>query len=88
MTAVQDGVTSILVTWTPSSGATGYRIDYSGGGSSGSETVSGGATNSYTLTGLTNGGTYTISIVATSNIPPSETVTVGMAVALGKSSIL
>ena len=90
MTAVQDGVTSIFVSWSPSSDATGYIIHYisSGGDSSDSETVSGGDTNSYTLTGLTSGETYTISIVGTSNIPPSETVTVGMAVGLGKSSIL
>ena len=60
----------------------------SGGGSSGSETVSGGDTNNYTLTGLTSGETYTISIVGTSNILPSETMTVDMAVGLGKSSIL
>ncbi|CAI8054763.1 Receptor-type tyrosine-protein phosphatase F, partial [Geodia barretti] len=58
VTAVQDGPTSITVTWTPPSpldGITGYTISYTGGGSSGSETVSGGDTNSYTLTGLTNG---------------------------------
>ena len=90
MTAVQDGVTNIIVSWTPSNDATDYMIHYisSGGDSSGSVDVSGGDTNSYTLTGLTNGETYTISIVATSSILPSETATVGMAVALGKFSIL
>ena len=69
MTAFQDGPTSITVTWTPPDpldGITGYTISYTGGGSSGSETVSGGNTMSHTLTGLTNGQTYTISIVATS----------------------
>ena len=85
VTAVQDGPTSITVSWSPSSDATGYTISYTGGGSSGSETVSGGDTNSYTLTGLTNGQTYTISIVATSNNLPSDTVT-AMAVGLGKSN--
>ena len=68
VTVVQDGPTSIKVTWTPPSpldGITGYTISYTGG-SSGIETVSGGSTNSYTLTGLTNGQTYTISIVAIS----------------------
>ena len=85
MTAVQDGPTSITVTWSPSSDATGYTISYTGG-SSGSETVSGGSTNNYTLTGLTNGQTYTISIVATSNNLASDTVTVDMAVGLGKSN--
>ena len=90
MTAVQDGVTSVLVSWTPSSDATGYMIYYisSGEGSSDSETVTGGDANSYTLSDLINGENYTISIVAMSNIPSSETVTLDMAVGLGKSSIL
>ena len=61
---VQDGLTSITVSWSPFSGATGYTISYTGGDSSGSEPVSGGSTNSHTLTGLTNGETYTVSIVA------------------------
>ena len=84
VTAVQDGPTSITVTWTPPSplgGTTGYRISYTGG-SSGSETVSGGGINSYTLTGLTNGETYTISIVATSSGLSSAPVqaTVGLGI--------
>ena len=85
VTAVQDGLTSIRVTWTPSSGATGYRIDYSGD-SSDSETVSGGDTNSHTLTSLTNGETYTISIVATSDHFFSDSVPADMSVTLGKHS--
>ena len=91
MTAVQDGLTSILVTWTPSSGATGYRIDYSGGGSSDSETVSetvsGGDTNSHTLTGLTTGGTYFISIVAISHHFFSDSVSADRSVSLGEHSV-
>ena len=86
VTAVQDGPTSILVSWCTSSNATGYTISYTGGGSSSSETVSGGDTNSYTLTSLTNGETYIISIVATSNNLASDTVTIDMAVGLGKSN--
>ena len=84
--ARQTNPTSILVEWTPSSDATGYTISYSGG-SSGSETVSGGDTNSYTLTGLTNGQTYTISIVATYANLPSQVVTADMAVGLGKVEV-
>ena len=88
---VQDGPTSIRVTWTPPSplgDTTGYRIHYTnGGGSSGSQTVSGGNTMTHTLTGLTNGETYTISIVATSNTLPSSTVMANMAVGLGKFTI-
>ena len=68
VTAVQTGPTSILVSWSPSIDANGYRIDYdSSGGDSGSVTVSGGSTDSETLTGLQNGDTYTISIVAISD---------------------
>ena len=85
MTAVQDGPTSITVIWTPPDpldGITGYTISYTGGGSSGSETVSGGNTMSHILTGLTNGQTYTISIVATSSglssAPEQATVGLGM----------
>ena len=66
MTAVQDGPTSITVTWTPPSplgDTTGYRISFTGGGD---VDIDGGSTNSYTLTGLTNGQTYTVSIVAIS----------------------
>ena len=88
---VQDGPTSIRVTWTPPDpldGVTGYRIHYTtGGGSSGSQTVSGGNTMTHTLTGLTNGETYTIFIAATSNTLPSDTVTANMVVGLSKFNI-
>ena len=47
VTAVQDGPTSIRVSWTPSSDATGYGITYTGGGSSDSVAV--GDTNSHTF---------------------------------------
>ena len=82
--AVQEGVTSIRVSWSPPLGdTTGYRIDYtSSDGSSDSETVSGGSTDNHLLTGLQNGNTYTISIVATSAFFPSESVTADMTVCL------
>ena len=66
--AVQEGLTSIRVSWsppTPLGDTTGYRIYYSGG-SSGSEDVSGGSTNNLLLTNLVMETSYTISIVATS----------------------
>ena len=72
--AVQSNLTSIRVSWTRSSGATGYIISYTGGGSSDSETVSGGSTDNYLLTGLVVGASYTISIVATSQHFPSDVV--------------
>ena len=63
--AVQDGPTGITVTWTASSDATGYRISYTSDSDSGSREIGGSAT-SQTLSGLKNGETYSISIVATS----------------------
>ena len=81
--AVQEGLTSIRVSWTPSSDATGYIISYTGGGSSDSVTVSGGSTDERLLTGLVNGGIYTISIMATSTGFSSGSVEV-MDVALGE----
>ena len=66
---VRSGSGDVQLTWTPPSplgDTTGYRISFTGGGSSGSVDVSGGATNSHTLTGLTSGETYEISIVGTS----------------------
>ena len=66
--AVQEGPTSIRVSWsppTPLGDTTGYRIYYSGG-SSDSVYVSDGSTDNYLLTGLQNGETYTISINGTS----------------------
>ena len=87
MTAVQDGPTSIIVTWTASSDATGYRIHYTSDSDSGIETVSDGSTETHTLTGLVNGETYTISMIATSSSSislPSESVTADMTVGLGK----
>ena len=66
VTAIQDGPTSIIVSWTPSSDATGYRIHYTSVSDSGNETVSDGSTETHTLTGLVNGETYNISVAATS----------------------
>ena len=77
--AVQEGFTSVRVSWSPPSplgDTTGYRISYSGG-SSGSVDVSDGSTSIHTLTGLVNGVSYTISIVGTSLHLPSEVVEVG-----------
>ena len=91
VTAVQDGPTSILVSWSPSSDATGYRINYDSiGGDSNSVVTSGGSTNplTHTLMNLQNGDTYTISIVATSSILPSDSVPADMTVALRESLLL
>ena len=84
--AVQEGPTSIRVSWsppTPLGDTTGYRIYYRGG-SSGSEDVSDGSTDNYLLTGLQNEESYTISIVATSQQLPSESILADMEVRLGE----
>ena len=84
VTAVQDGPTSIRVSWTPSSDATGYRIHYTSVSDSGNETVSDGYTETQTLTGLVNGETYNVSVAATSDTLPSESVAADTSVSLCK----
>ena len=67
--ADQEGLTSIRVSWSPPSpleDTTGYRIYYSDSNSNDSVDVSNGSTDNYLLTGLQNGGNYTIFILATS----------------------
>ena len=84
VTAVQTGPTNITVTWNlpdPLSDVTGYRIDYTEGGN---VTVSNKSAMTHTLTGLTNGETYTISVVTTSMDLDSEMVDSNMPVPLGK----
>ena len=89
VTAVQDGPTSIRVTWTPPSplgDTTGYRISFTGGGNSDSVDVSGGNSMSHTLTtGLTNGETYTISVttISSTGLPSAP---VEATVGLGRST--
>ena len=94
VTAVQDGPTSIRVSWTPPSplgDTSGYRIYYTiAGGSSDSEDIDGGNTNRRTLMSLTNGETYTISVAgrsSSSTVLPSPPVSAGD-VALGKSKTI
>ena len=74
---VRSGSSDVILTWTPPSplgDTTGYRISFTGGGNSDNVDVSGGDTNSYTLTGLTSGETYEISIVCISEHFFSERV--------------
>ena len=66
--AVQEGLTSIRVSWSVSGDANGYRIDYSSSNDDSHESVSisDGSTNTVLITNLMMEATYTISIVATS----------------------
>ena len=81
----QNGLNSLLVTWTPSQGpdVTGYTIYYQqqDGGPSGS-VEAGQYDTSITIPGLTVGATYSISIVANSSTLPS-TVTTGPSATTG-----
>ena len=78
LTAVQTGPTSIDVSWTPPTplgDTTGYIIYYTNDDSgSVNVTIDDGSIDEYTLTDLQNGETYTISIIATSQHLPSDTV--------------
>ena len=83
VTAVQHGLTDIIVTWTASDNATGYRIYYIGGGGDSGSIEIGGNVTSLILSGLMNGETYNISIVSTAESMPASTpitrkVTVGV----------
>ena len=74
VTAVQEGLTSIRVSWTLVSGATGYRVEYSGGDDTEEESADGSSTT-LIITKLQNGLTYNISIVAISpNLPTSAPI--------------
>ena len=86
LTVVQEGLTHIRISWTPPTplgDTTRYKIYYSGG-SSGSEDVSGGSTHNQLLTGLSNGATFIISIVGTSDNLPIERVEYSNIIKLGK----
>ena len=76
VTAVQHSTTSILVKWSPSIDATGYIIFYTGASGSDNVAVSDGSTDNYLLTGLVNGETYTISVMATSENIGSDRVVI------------
>ena len=91
--AVQDGPSSISVTWTPPIPlgiTTGYKISYTGTSSSGSENVNGSSMSSHTLTGLNSGDTYTLSILGTATGVglPSPTIAHVEPVGLGESGTI
>ena len=74
VTAVQDGPTSVTVTWIPPSplgDTTGYMISFTGVGSSGSVDVHDGSTKVYLPTSLV---TDSISVVGLSPHLPSDSV--------------
>ena len=87
--AVQEGLTSVRVSWSPPTplGYTiGYRIYYSSGSSS-SVDIS-GTTSQYVLADLVMGGSYSVSLVATSQHLPSEALTQSLQLVLGNVQLL
>ena len=66
VTAVQETPTSIRISWSLSSSATGYMISYHSEGSNEMfVNINDGSTTYYLLTGLQSGTSYNVSIVAT-----------------------
>ena len=55
--------TEVTISWIAVSGATGYRLQYSGGGTSGAHDLPAGTTQKQ-LTGLSAGATYTVRLSA------------------------
>ena len=65
------------MSWTPPTplgDTTGYIIYYTNDDNTDSVVIDSGSTDEYTLSDLQNGETYTISIIATSQHLPSDTV--------------
>ena len=86
MTVSQNGVDSVQVSWTPplvEPAVTGYIIYYhqQDGGHTGSE-MAGVTATTTTITGLIPGATYSITMVATSNMLPSS-VTAAVIITIG-----
>ena len=81
----QNGLSSLLVTWTPSQGpdVTGYTVYYQQqDGGDNSSVEAGQNDTSITIPGLIVGATYSISIVTNSSTLPS-TVTTGPSATIG-----
>ena len=82
VSAVQVNVASITVSWTPPATVSGYQVYWSGGGGADTGNMSIGAGDTaVTISGLTPGLTYDITLVALSDGLPSPvtvvTVTLG-----------
>ena len=75
LNAVEVNSSTFRVSWTPPATVTGYRVYWSGGGGSDSGNMSAGARDTaVTITGLTPGLTYDVTIVALSDHLPSPVV--------------
>ena len=72
VTAVQEGPTSVTVSWTQSGTVTGYWIYYVSAGGEDSGSAGPITGTSHTLDSLQDGLTYTITVIAVGNHLPSE----------------
>ena len=80
-------VTTITVSWTPPATVSGYQVYWSGGGGTDTGNISAGVEDrNATITDLSLGLTYNITLVALSNYLPSPPVTVTFT--LGESNIV
>ena len=80
-------VTTITVSWTPPASVSGYKVYWSGGGGADTGDMSIGAGDrTATITGLTTGLMYDITIVALSDQLPSPIATV--TITLSESNII
>ena len=74
---MQVNVTSITVSWTPPATVSGYKVYWNGGGGADTGNMSVGADDTaVTISGLTPGLTYEITLVALSENLPSPAVAV------------
>ena len=86
----QNGLNSLLVTWTPSPGpnVTGYTIFYQAKRQNPRHSVEVEETDtSVTITGLMRGATYNISVMAKSNTLPSDVIAAGPETTIGTSTL-
>ena len=78
LTVAQVSASSVMVSWTPptdTTGVTGYQIYYTEkGGRKESNVMSGANTTMDTISDLTIGSTYSITIVSTSHGRPSDEI--------------
>ena len=87
ITAVLVTVTSITVSWTPPATVSGYKVYWSGDGGADTGNMSVGADDrTATITGLTTGLTYEITLVGLSDYLPGPPVAV--TITLGESNIV
>ena len=84
MRVSQNGLNSLLVTWTPSEGpnVTGYTIYYQQIDGTQTGSVTAKNTDTINITGLIAGANFSISVLANSNTLPS-TVTYGPNTTIG-----